>query len=76
MPQKAQLPNGSEQAYNTRSQLSYLGPYPGSATHPYVFRLYALDFKIENEPPLTAGRVLSFMEGHVIAKAPYLGTYR
>jgi phosphatidylethanolamine-binding protein (PEBP) family uncharacterized protein len=46
------------------------------SNHPYVFRLYALDFKIENEPPLTAGKVLSFMEGHVIAKAAYMGTYR
>jgi hypothetical protein len=76
VPQKVQLPDGSEQAYNTRSQLGYLGPCPGSATHQYVFRLYALDFKIENEPPLTAGKVLSLMEGHVIAKAAYMGTYR
>jgi len=41
-----------------------------------VFRLYALDFEIENEPPLTAGKFLSLMEGHVIAKAAYMGTYR
>ncbi len=76
VPQKTQLPDGSEQAYNTRSQIGYLGPCPGSETHQYVFRLYALDFKIENEPPLAAGKVLSLMEGRILAKAEHMGTYR
>jgi len=33
VPHEAQLPDGSRQAYNTRSQLGYLGPCPGNETH-------------------------------------------
>jgi phosphatidylethanolamine-binding protein (PEBP) family uncharacterized protein len=62
---------------NVRKSRSKRSAIEDELIFPYdVFRLYALDFKIENEPPLTAGKVLSLMEGHVIAKAAYMGTYR
>jgi len=76
VPQQAQLPDGAQQAYNGRSRLGYLGPCPGDETHRYVFRLYALDSRIEDEPPLNSGKVISFIEAHTIARAVLLGTYR
>ena len=56
--------------------IGYLGPCPGPEAHRYVFRLYALDFIIENEPDLSAGRLLNLIEGHILAKSEYYGTYR
>jgi Raf kinase inhibitor-like YbhB/YbcL family protein len=76
VPHEAQLPDGSRQAYNTRSQLGYLGPCPGNETHRYVFGLYALDMTIEKSPPPSGRHVIFLMENHIIAKALYLGIYR
>jgi len=76
VPPKAQLSDGSRQAYNTYSLLGYMGPCPGNETHQYVFNLYALDISFEDEPPLNAGKVIFLLEGHVIARSRYLGTYR
>lgn len=76
VPHKAQLPDGSRQAYNASSQLGYLGPCPGNETHRYVFELYALDMTIEKSRPPSGRQVIFLMENHIIAKALYLGTYR
>jgi phosphatidylethanolamine-binding protein (PEBP) family uncharacterized protein len=59
-----------------RSQLGYLGPCPGSETHQYVFRLYALNSRVEEEPPLNSGKVIFFIEGYTIARTELVGTYR
>ena len=76
VPHEAQLPDGSRQAYNTRSQLGYLGPCPGNETHRYVFGLYALDLTIKKSSSPNGRQVIFLMENHIIAKALYLGTYR
>jgi hypothetical protein len=76
IPHRAQLPDGTQQAYNIQSQLGYLGPCPGSATHQYVFRLYALNSRIEEEPPLSPGKVILFIEDDTIARTELVGTYR
>jgi len=76
IPKQSRLPDGTQQGYNGQSMVGYLGPCPGPETHRYVFRLYALDFLIENEPDLSGGRLLYLIEGHILAKAEYYGTYR
>jgi Raf kinase inhibitor-like YbhB/YbcL family protein len=76
IPQRAKLPDGPQQAYNMFSLLGYMGPCPGNKTNNYVFRLYALNSKIEEEPPLSSGKVILFIDDHTLAKAELMGTYR
>ena len=76
IPQMAELPDGSRQAYNMFSLPGYGGPCPGIETHNYVFRLYALNSRIEEETLLSSGKVVSFIDEHTLAKAELVGTYR
>lgn len=76
VPKGARLASGAQQAYNWSSFLGYMGPCPGNQRHQYVFRLFALDAKIEEEPPLNAGKVILFIENHTLAKAELVGYYR
>ena len=76
VPHVDRLRDGSRQALNPRSQMGYLGPCPGYETHRYVFQLYALDVRLEEEHPLNGRQVLFLMEGHIIAKSLYPGNYR
>ena len=58
----------------------YVGPCPPReyepSEHRYFFRLYALDIQLPLEEGATKQEVLATMEGHVIAQAELIGTYR
>jgi Raf kinase inhibitor-like YbhB/YbcL family protein len=72
------LPEGSVQGTNLMGRNAYMGPGapPGPRDHHYVFELYALDTTLDL--PTTAGReeLIGAMEGHVVAKAAYVGRFR
>jgi len=76
VPERAQLPDGARQAYNWESRTRYMGPCPGNENHQYIFRLYALDSRLEEEQPLNAGKVVLFIEEHALARADLVGYYR
>lgn len=70
-------PDGARQGRNDFQRLGYGGPCPPSnGAHRYVFKLYALDADPEIEPGATKDRLLEAMEGHVLAEARLMGTYR
>ncbi|MBZ0235749.1 MAG: YbhB/YbcL family Raf kinase inhibitor-like protein [Deltaproteobacteria bacterium] len=50
------------------------GPKPPIGRHRYVFKLYALDTRLEL-PEVTKTAVERAMEGHVLAQATLVGTY-
>lgn len=50
-------------------------PPPGSGTHRYFFKLYALDSTIPLNTGATKDDVLAAMMGHVLAEAELFGTY-
>ena len=75
-PDATELP--SHQAANGINDFGnrgYGGPKPPSGTHRYVFKLYALDTKIDAKEPLDKHELQARMKGHVIEQAELTGTY-
>jgi len=58
-------------------QPGYGGPMPppGSGTHRYFFRVYALDTILDLQPGATKAELLAAMKGHVLAQGELVGTY-
>jgi Raf kinase inhibitor-like YbhB/YbcL family protein len=54
----------------------YGGPCPPIGRHRYFIRLYALDTRLGALDQPTRAAVAAAMQGHVIATAELLGTYR
>jgi Raf kinase inhibitor-like YbhB/YbcL family protein len=70
------LPAGTLEGLNDWKKTGYRGPCPPVGRHRYFHKLYALDTKLPdlNRPTRTA--LQKAMEGHVLAKAELVGTYR
>ena len=72
-------PAGSDrdatQGKNDFGKVGYGGPCPPSGTHRYVFRLYALDARLELGPEATRADVLKAMKGHILAEGRLIGKY-
>ncbi len=77
VPRDPELSDGSRQGKNSAGSLGYIGPYPPPGeTHRYTFVLYALDTRLDLPAGVTREQVLKAMEGHVLAQATLVGTYR
>jgi len=74
-PKEEELPDGTRQGKNDFWKLGYGGPSPPSGTHRYLFRLFALDSKIDLEPGISKALLLKAMEGHIIGEAKLVGKY-
>ena len=70
-------PPGAVQGKNSWPTTGYRGPAPppGSGTHRYVFKLYALDSELEIEPDADKQTLIAAMSGHVIGEGRLIGTY-
>jgi len=60
---------------NDFGELGYGGPAPPDKRHTYIFKLYALDSKLELQKGATKAKVESVMKGHVIEQTTLKGTY-
>ena len=56
-------------------EVGYGGPAPPDKRHTYVFKLYALDCKLDLSNESTKADVEKAMEGHIIEQATLTGTY-
>ncbi len=63
---------------NDYGAVGYGGPCPPPGPpHRYFFRLHALDVSSLDLPPgATMSKVLHVMDGHVLAEAEWMGTYK
>ncbi len=52
---------------NSMGELKYVGPCPPSGKHAYIFKIYALDTRIDSAKPLEKAELLDAMKGHVLA---------
>lgn len=57
-------------------RLGYGGPCPPSGTHRYMFKLYALDDKLDLAEGARKAQLEAAMQGHVLAEALLEGRYR
>lgn len=71
-----QLPPGTREGLNDFGRTSYGGPCPPIGTHRYYFKLYALDAVLDMAGTPKKPKLLEAMEGHVLAEASLMGTYR
>ncbi len=65
------------QGENDFGQAAYGGPMPppGSGTHRYFFKVYALDRMLELPGGAKRDTVLAAMKGHILAQGEVYGTY-
>ena len=71
------LSNGAKQGYTDFSRTGYGGPCPPAGKpHRYFFKLYALDSKLEIRGRVTKEKLLDAMQGHILAEATLVGTYK
>jgi Raf kinase inhibitor-like YbhB/YbcL family protein len=77
VPRQEKLDDGSIQGTNDFQVAGYNGPNPPPAReHKYYFELYALDIMLPVESGVRAARLREMMDGHILATARLMGTYR
>lgn len=72
----AELTDGTRQGLNDSQRTGFDGPCPPSGTHRYYFKLYALDAMLRLPANATKPQLEQAMQGHVLATAQLMGTYR
>lgn len=80
VPEGSQLADGSYQISATGPMYRGPGAPANGPMHHYVFELFALDTKLDVKPSgdafETRARVMSAVQGHILAKAVYGGLFR
>lgn len=70
------LPAGTLEGINDWKRTGYGGPCPPIGTHRYFHKLYALDVVLPDLGEPDKRRLEAAMQGHVLAQATLIGTYR
>jgi len=74
-PTTTELENLTEEGMTDFGEVGYGGPAPPDKRHTYVFKLYALDCKLELTSESTKADVEKAMKGHIIEQTQLTGTY-
>jgi len=74
-PTNTELENLTIVGMTDFGEVGYGGPAPPDKRHTYVFKLYALDCKLDLPNESTKADVEKAMEGHIIDQATLTGTY-
>ena len=72
---EGERPNSGLELNTDFGRPGYGGPCPPSGSHRYYFYLYALDAPLDLDVRAGKEDVEAAMEGHVIEKAEWMGTY-
>ncbi len=56
-------------------EISYGGPAPPDKEHTYIFKLYALDQKLDADKGSTKKQIEEYMKNHIIAETRLEGKY-
>jgi len=76
-PTAESLAGGVKQGVNDFGRIGYGGPLPPPGKpHRYFFKLYALDAELALKPRASKPELLRAMEGHILAEAQIMGTYK
>ena len=70
-------PAGAMQGVNSWGTIGYRGPAPpkGHGVHHYHFKLYAVDTALKGPAGVDKKKLLSAMQGHIVAQGELVGTY-
>lgn len=74
---RVQAPAGLVQGRTSRGSVGYFSPRPpiGDPPHHYHFQIFALDTELDVPAGAERDKVLTAMQGHVIAAGEPIGTY-
>jgi Raf kinase inhibitor-like YbhB/YbcL family protein len=70
------IPDGAIQGTNDFKKQNYGGPCPPRRSHRYVFKIYALDIRLDLSPPSTKADLEKAMKGHILGQAQWAGAYQ
>ncbi len=70
------LPGEARFGLNDWKRAAYGGPCPPIGRHRYFHKLYALDVALDDLGAPTKAELEKAIEGHVLARAELVGTYR
>ena len=74
---KEELNDGTRQGTNSFRKIGYGGPMPPPGSpHRYVFKLYALDKKLDLKPGASKKELLNAMKGRILQKTQIYGTFK
>jgi hypothetical protein len=73
---EGEVPTGAIEGTNDFGNSNYGGPCPGSGSHRYVFKLYALNQKLGLNPQATKAEFRKSLEGNTMAEAEVCSTYQ
>lgn len=71
-----ELPSGTLKGTTSWNKQQYGGPCPPIGRHRYFHKLYALDCVLPDLHHPTVEKLREAMEGHVLAEAVLMGTYK
>jgi Raf kinase inhibitor-like YbhB/YbcL family protein len=70
------LPKEAITGTNSSGKTGYYPPCPPSGTHHYIFKLYALDIKLNLTPKAGRDNLEQVMVGHVVDYAELISLYK
>jgi Raf kinase inhibitor-like YbhB/YbcL family protein len=76
IPNQKRIAGIGMQGRNDKGEIGYTGPCPRSGMHRYLVRLFALESLLSIEPGADQAQLTKVMEGHILAEAELIGTYR
>lgn len=69
------VPKGAVQGKTDFGEAAYGGPAPPDKRHTYVFKMYALDVRLDLSEGSIKKDLLQAIKGHILAEASLRGTY-
>jgi hypothetical protein len=69
------IPQGAIEGKTDFGEIGYGGPAPPDKRHTYIFKLYALDTKLDISQGANKTDVERAMQGHIVEQAILKGTY-
>ena len=69
------IPNDSIEGETDFGEIGYGGPAPPDKEHTYIFKLYALDKKLDSTKGSTKKEIEEAMKGHIIDETKLEGRY-
>ncbi len=73
--QENSIPSNCIEGETDFGEIGYGGPAPPDKEHTYIFKLYALDKKLENSKGSTKKQIEDAMNDHIIAETKLEGIY-
>jgi hypothetical protein len=73
--QENSVPSNCIEGETDFGEIGYGGPAPPDKEHTYVFKLYALDKKLENSKGSTKKQIEDAMNNHIIVETKLVGRY-